>query len=152
MINNASNLINNVDLKIIQESSKNNDRQNNVGKDKKVEKKNINNDILDLEDIKLEKKEGEKEKLISSDSKMNIIKGNEKENLENIEHIELNELNSIQSSFKEKIYLNTQLNIEPKNQYLTITQTTLGLNSLKLNKKYYSSIISKENDICIFNI
>ena len=151
MINNASNLINNVDLKIIQESSKNNDRQNNVGKDKKVEKKNINNDILDLEDIKLEKKEGEKEKLISSDSKMNIIKGNEKENLENIEHIELNELNSIQSSFKEKIYLNTQLNIEPKNQYLTITQTTLGLNSLKLNKKYYSSIISKENDICIFN-
>ena len=168
MINNTNNLINDVDLKVKQESTKINNENhhynNNIimqqserNEDDKVEE--IRNDILNLEDIKLEKKDENKgDNRFENDSNINIneelekknIENNEPENISNINNTNnLNNLNSIQSSFKGKIIENSQTHISQKYQYLTITQTTLGLNSLMINKNFKSLIPCKENKVSI---
>ena len=168
MINNTNNLINDVDLKVKKESSKiNNDNHhyinNNImqqserNEDDKEEE--IRNDILNLEDIKLEKKDENKgDNRFENDSNINIneelekknIENDEPENINNINNTNnLNHLNSIQSSFKGKIIENSQSHISQKYQYLTITQTTLGLNSLMINKNFKCLIPCKENKVSI---
>ena len=176
MINNATNIVNNVDLKVKQDISKNNTNHNinhfnnnyinhnnesirNIGN---VEKeKDINNDILDIDDIKLENDEN-KNNILEQDN-INIneeigkknFNNNEKNSIQsNLNSIQsglnnINNLNSIQSTFKGKIIDNTQSHISQKYQYLTITQTTLGLNSLIAKKKFEGLIPCLENTISI---
>ena len=152
LINNTNNIINNVDSKINQETSKVSDKQNKEksneeGKDISASNNDDINDILNIEDIKLEKKEEEKE--LVNNSNTNLNEQNEQDTLEKDQLIELNNINSIQSSFKEKIYENSQSHISQKYQYLTMTQTTLGINSLMV-KKYMDNLIAfKANEICI---
>jgi hypothetical protein len=176
MINNATNIVNNVDLKVKQDISKNNTNHNtnhnnyinhnnesirNIGNIEK--EKDINNDILDIDDIKLENDEN-KNNILEQDN-INIneeigkknFNNNEKNSIQsNLNSMQsglnnINNLNSIQSTFKGKIIDNTQSHISQKYQYLTITQTTLGLNSLIAKKKFEGLIPCLENTISIAN-
>ncbi len=169
MINNTNNLINDVDLKVKKESSKiNNDNHHYINNNNIMQQserieddkeEEIRNDILNLEDIKLEKKDENKgDNRFENDSNINIneelekknIENDEPENINNINNTNnLNHLNSIQSSFKGKIIENSQSHISQKYQYLTITQTTLGLNSLMINKNFKCLIPCKENKVSI---
>ena len=151
MINNTNNIINDVDLKFKQETGKINDKYHNNNEN--LNKNKINkekDDIIDLEDIQLEKSEEDIKNNIDNGSNMNIDEEIEKKKYENTEKINLNN-NSYQSSFKENIIDNTQSHISQKFQYLTITQTTFGLNSLIHKKPFNSLICCKENEISILN-
>ena len=55
-----------------------------------------------------------------------------------------NNLNSIQSSFKGQIIENSRSHISQKNQFLTITQTTLGIKSLIKNKNNFELLIPSD--------
>jgi hypothetical protein len=155
MINNTNNIINDVDLKFKQESSKINDKYHNNNENlnnNKINEEKEKDEVIDLEDIQLEKNEEDIKKNIENGSNMNINEEIEKKNYEKTEQINLNN-NSYQSSFKEKIIDNTQSHISQKFQYLTITQNTFGLNSLIPKKSFNSLAYCKDIEISIlYNI
>ena len=155
MINNTNNIINDVDLKFKQESSKINDKYHNNNENlnnNKINEEKEKDEVIDLEDIQLEKNEEDIKKNIENGSNMNINEEIEKKNYEKTEQINLNN-NSYQSSFKEKIIDNTQSHISQKFQYLTITQNTFGLNSLIPKKSFNSLTYCKDIEISIlYNI
>jgi hypothetical protein len=161
LINNTNNYLNDVDLKVKKENSKINDnyRNENINHNKlgQNDEKEIDIDILDLEDIKLEKKdENNDNELKTNESNININeelgkKNNDEHEIENTNtniNIEdtnnFNNLNSIQSSFKRQIIENSHSHISQKNQFLTITQTTLGIKSIINNKNNYELLIPSD--------
>ena len=153
MINNTNNIINDVDLKFKQESSKINDKHHNNNENlinDKINREKEKDDVIDLEDIQLEKNEEEIKNNIENNTNMNINEEIEKNNYQNTAQINLNN-NSYQASFKEKIIDNTQSHISQKFQYLTITQTSLGLNSFMPKKTFNLLACCKENEISILN-
>ena len=144
----------------------------------KIINNKINNDILDLEDIQLEKKEEEdKKNLIENNSNININEKLEKKNLENDQennlneelekenldndqennlneeqdkkNLENNEENNLDIKSAQSLIQNSCNNISQKYQYLSITQTTLGIKSLINNKKYESLKLCRQNEIFI---
>jgi hypothetical protein len=161
LINNTNNYLNDVDLKVKKENSKINDnyRNENINHNKagQNDEHEIDIDILDLEDIKLEKKdENNDNELKTNESNFNINeelgkKNNDEHEIENTNtniNIEdtnnFNNLNSIQSSFKGQIIENSRSHISQKNQFLTITQTTLGIKSLIKNKNNFELLIPSD--------
>ena len=156
IIKNANNMINNVDLQLQNELSNksyiNKNNQNdplinteNIIQDKTPEKDANNNkgeEDLNLEDIELEKK-NENENNIheqQSESNININEEIEKKNFEKNDEY----TNSIQSSFKGKIFDDSQVsnsNISQKYQNLNLTETSSGFNYLFPNKNNFEVII-----------
>jgi len=158
LINNTNNYVNDVDLKVKKENSKINDNyrnesinQNKTGQNDEHE---TDMDMLDLEDIKLEKKEDNNNELRENDSNININeeigkKNNDEHEIENTninidDTNNFNDLNSIQSSFKGQIIENSRSHISQKNQFLTITQTTLGIKSFIKNKSNFELLIPSD--------
>jgi hypothetical protein len=163
LINNTNNYVNDVDLKVKKENSKINDNYRNESinhsKAGQNDEHEIDMDILDLDDIKLEKKEdNNNNELRTNESNININEELGKRNNDDYEtentNINLNintdetnnynNLNSIQSSFKGQIIENSRSHISQKNQYLTITQTTLGIKSLINNKNNFELLIPSD--------
>ena len=156
IIKNANNMINNVDLQLQNElSNKSNINKNNqndplintenIIQDKTPEKDMNNNkddENLNIEDIELEKK-NENENNIheqQSESNININEEIEKKNFEKNDEY----TNSIQSSFKGKIFDDSQVsnsNISQKYQNLNLTETSSGFNYLFPNKNNFEVII-----------
>jgi hypothetical protein len=159
LINNTNNYVNDVDLKVKKENSRINDNYRNESinhnKTGQNDEHEIDMDVLDLEDIKLEKKEdNNNNELKTNESNININEEIEKKNNDvhetentniNIDDTNnFNNLNSIQSSFKGQIIENSRSHISQKNQFLTITQTTLGIKSLIKNKNNFELLIPSD--------
>ena len=159
LINNTNNYVNDVDLKVKKENSKINDNYRNESinhnKAGQNDENEIDMDVLDLEDIKLEKKDDDNNnELRTNELNININeelakKNNDDHETENIninidDTNNYNNLNSIQSSFKGQIIENSRSHISQKNQFLTITQTTLGIKSLINNKNNFELLIPSD--------
>ena len=157
IIKNTNELINDVDLKFQNEltNKSNNNLINtenirhcdNIEKEKDDIKNNkkIQNDELNLDDIKLENnEEKENENLKKYESNININKELEKNNIEADEY-----MSSIQSSFKEKIIDESESNISNysrKYKNLIISPDSSGFNYIIPKKNNFEILIPCQED------
>ena len=157
IIKNTNELINDVDLKFQNEltNKSNNNLINtenirhcdNLEKEKDDIKNNkkIQNDELNLDDIKLENnEEKENENLKKYESNININKELEKNNIEADEY-----MSSIQSSFKEKIIDESESNISNysrKYKNLIISPDSSGFNYIIPKKNNFEILIPCQED------